>query len=390
MITSREIEAKANEFGLAPHEIEKDYVYGWLLSALYNRSSLRTSLVLKGGNGLRKAYLPNTRFSKDLDFSISSTIDKNALVNELARICAFVEQETGVHFFIERTIVKDKDLRIGFDALEARLYFKGFYREENLSLKAQLDVTQSDRVYLPIQERKLIHPYSDLDQCSATIRAQKIEEILASKLVAMLTRAKAADLFDLFVSIFLANDFAVDRLQVISTFLKRYTFERRPAAAREELLRLQLEELRPLWPAIVAPQGRRFAFDHVVSSFKSLIESMFALIETTGVSIRPTDLPGVGHLRAFASRSYFPSDVRNTILAAFRTHTMIELVYDGRQRVVQPYKIEHRLRQSDNTSHEYFWGYDTSGGRSGPGIKKFLCEKIESLQITNRPFLVRT
>jgi predicted nucleotidyltransferase component of viral defense system len=38
--------------------------YGWVLNALYTQSALGNLLVLKGGNGLRKAFLPNTRFSK--------------------------------------------------------------------------------------------------------------------------------------------------------------------------------------------------------------------------------------------------------------------------------------------------------------------------------------
>jgi hypothetical protein len=136
VITSREIEERAQEFGINPADVEKDYVYGWVLHALYSQSALGKHFILKGGNGLRKAFLPNTRFSKDLDFSSEQSIDRAFLVDELKSICEFVEHQTEVHFSTDRTVVKNKDLPIGIDALEARLYFKGFYGEENITLKS--------------------------------------------------------------------------------------------------------------------------------------------------------------------------------------------------------------------------------------------------------------
>jgi predicted nucleotidyltransferase component of viral defense system len=363
MITNEEIEAKAKELGLTPHEVEKDYIYGWLLNTIYSRSGLGSLLILKGGNCLRKAYLQNTRFSKDLDFSAWNAIDQNFLAHELSRVCIDVEEQTGVHFFTNKTAVKNKDPRISFDVLEARLYFKGFYGEENLSLKAQIDVTQSDSIYLPVQQRRLIHPYSDFDRCNSTIRAQKIEEVLASKLVAMLARSKAVDLFDLFISIFLKNEFAINRREIISTFLKKYGSGPPPSASKDQLLGLELDHFGPLWAELVVPRDQRFGFDYVVSSFKSLIGSLFDLIGTTVGGAIP---PMAGHFpypRGSAALGYLPTDVRNTLLAALRTETFVELIYKGWKRLVEPYKIEYRVRKSDNTGHEYFLGLRQNGGR---------------------------
>jgi hypothetical protein len=47
--------------------VQRDYVFGRLLTAIY-------ILVLKGGNGFRKAYLPNMRFSA-VDFGTESAVD---------------------------------------------------------------------------------------------------------------------------------------------------------------------------------------------------------------------------------------------------------------------------------------------------------------------------
>ena len=109
-------------------------------------------------------------------------------------------------------MIREKDLPIpNTNALEARLYFKGFYGEENLSLRTQLDITQFDKIYLPIQTRALLHPYSDQAVCAVTIRCNKIEGILASKLTTLLHRCKPVDLFDLLYTTVLKNEYGVVR-----------------------------------------------------------------------------------------------------------------------------------------------------------------------------------
>lgn len=133
MISDREIEIKAQEFGINPPDVEKDYIYGWLLNSLYTQSPSFGSLDPERGNGLRKAYLPNTRFSKDLDFSVQHHIDPGFLADELKKLCDVVEHHAKVQFSKDRTTVRNKDLSMGIDALEARLYFKGFYGDENLT-----------------------------------------------------------------------------------------------------------------------------------------------------------------------------------------------------------------------------------------------------------------
>ena len=399
MITSREIEDKAKEFGINPSDVEKDYVYGWILTALHTQSGLGTQLILKGGNGLRKAYLPQTRFSKDLDFSCQSHLDHALLAQELKRVCQFVEENAQVHFAPDRTLIRNKDLPAKIDAVEARLYFKGFYGEENITLKAQLDITQFDKIYLPVQQRALLHPYSDSAQCAAMIYCQKIEEILASKLTTLLHRRKAIDLFDLLYSIIFTRDFPVDRLQITSTFLKKSIFEPQPSIARDQLLGLPLDEYRPMWSSIVAPIRSLFNFDYVVANFRSLIELLFSVVNQPVASpvVSGFSLGGRPRVAARAtlsahsiSPSFFSWGVRNVIVAAGRSQTLIELVYDGFRRLVEPYKIEYYVRKSDGFGQEYFWGYDRSGGKSGTiSMKTFLCDKIQSARPTDLMFVPR-
>lgn len=128
MITKDEIEAKAAEFDIHASDVERDYVFGWLLGGIYSVSSLKDTLVLKGGNCFRKAYFPMTRFSRDLDFSCQTAIDQGILLSELNRVCDFVQDQAGIIFEKERNRAEEKHI-IDRDkkVYQARLYFKDFY-----------------------------------------------------------------------------------------------------------------------------------------------------------------------------------------------------------------------------------------------------------------------
>jgi hypothetical protein len=49
MIDLDEINAKADEFGLHTSNVQRDYVFGWLIGGLFEVSALRDVVALKGG-----------------------------------------------------------------------------------------------------------------------------------------------------------------------------------------------------------------------------------------------------------------------------------------------------------------------------------------------------
>jgi predicted nucleotidyltransferase component of viral defense system len=214
VITKDEIEAKAEEFGLHAANIERDYVFGWLLAGIYSTSLLEGALILKGGNCFRKAYFPHTRFSNDLDFSSTTVIQEANLTSELNSVCDFVQEQTGVSFEKHRNWVReksnsDKDL---------------YGNPHTTTISVHLDVTEYDRIFLPVQDRFLIHPYSDSNQCSATIRCHKLEELLAAKLKCLLQRRHSFDLYDYVYSVFINRDLEINRGEILRTFLPLLLF----------------------------------------------------------------------------------------------------------------------------------------------------------------------
>jgi predicted nucleotidyltransferase component of viral defense system len=64
VIFDSEIEQKAVELDVSPQNVERDYVHGWLLKEIYAHPRLANLIVLKGGNAIRKGYMPGARYSK--------------------------------------------------------------------------------------------------------------------------------------------------------------------------------------------------------------------------------------------------------------------------------------------------------------------------------------
>jgi predicted nucleotidyltransferase component of viral defense system len=376
MIETEEVLRRSDELGISPANVQRDYVFGWLTASIYASSALAPSLVLKGGNAFRKAYFPATRFSDDLDFSAPEGFGAFDLLTELNEACRNAESQSGVQFDLERNrIVGEQRIDSGAVVHKIRLYFRDFSGHESpLTLKVRLDVAEFDRLRLPVQTRPLIHPYSDASQCAAQIRCVKLEEALADKMICLLQRRYAYDLFDLVYGVFISSDIDVNRKQVVTTFLQKTVFQSSPQTAKGLLTGLVFDPVRGFWDRIVCPVATHFSFDHAVSVLQNGLESLFADFGY-----------GTGRFGAF-----FPPELRNVIMEGAQSHTLLRLTYQGRTRLVEPYSLVFKVRRaSDGVAQEYFYGYDQTGGRSGPGIKAFLQGNVDHLESTAEPFVPR-
>lgn len=120
-----------------------------------------------------------------------------------------------------------------------------------------------------------------------------------------------------------------------------------------------------------------------------MINSLFSFIPVLNPAVSVGGFAGRGYGYS-GGVSYFSSENRNTIISAGKSQKIVELLYDGFRRYVEPYELEYRVRKSDDMGVEYFWGYDMSGGKSGKiGTKMFICDKIQSITETNMPFYPR-
>jgi predicted nucleotidyltransferase component of viral defense system len=72
MIRKKEIETKAEEQYIPKSTIDKDWVLGHFIDAIFSIPECKENLIFKGGTCLRKCYFPNYRFSEDLDFTCTN------------------------------------------------------------------------------------------------------------------------------------------------------------------------------------------------------------------------------------------------------------------------------------------------------------------------------
>jgi len=375
MIGRDEIETKACEFEIHPANVQRDYIFGWILSGLFTVSELKDRVFLKGGNALRKGYFANTRFSPDLDFGTPVEVTPKDVMEGFSKICAFIQAKTGVRFLPEEHRIAEwypptDNLVTDLKVYDVRLYFQDFYGQaDHLKIRVSIDFTRYDRVVLPLQTRPLIHPYSDAPGLACTLQCMKLEEIIATKLKCLLQRQHAPDLFDYVYSIRLLGG-KLNRRELLTTFIRKTIFANNPHFVKNLLLNSPLQFFRNVWHnSIVCARQVAIGVDEAISFYLKDLNDLFRVTPE-------------GRSDTF---QYFGPDLRNPIMEAGRTLTCLRINYDSISRVVEPYSLKF-MQRKDGVEREYLYVYDRDGGNSGPGLKSLIAEKVSSIETTEQKF----
>jgi len=195
MIPAAELRRLAGAWNADVTVVERDYVLSWVLAGLYRRPTLAERLVFKGGTALRKCYFPDYRFSADLDFTLSTSLPPQELRSEIEAACRTLTGESG----LELALVDLRTLRDvpGEEAHQGRIAYVGpLGRLGGDRPRIKLDLTIYETLVLPPEHRSVYHLYSDAGSLSLTVPVYALDEMLAEKLRAMLRRARARDLYD--------------------------------------------------------------------------------------------------------------------------------------------------------------------------------------------------
>lgn len=152
--------------------------------------------------------------------------------------------------------------------------------------------------------------------------------------------------------------------------------------ARNLLLELPFQAIRGLWNEyLVCPKLALFSFEDAETWFRNVIGEIFAMSEP---QLAHAGMPGP--ILGRAALSYFPSGARSDIMESARLHRLLRFVYDGLERIVDPYALVFKRRR-DGVGREYFYGWDRVGGRSGEiGIKSYIADKVHSVSILDETF----
>lgn len=162
----------------------------WVLHAIAN-SPLYSQIALKGGTALKKMYIPEYRFSEDLDFTILDAELRNAkLEPTVESLFPWLKREANLTLEIRKVDVHSS----GNPAFY--LNYVGPLQGNITSRFLKMDFTRGETLAYPHKNLVVQSTYSDLQNRKALLQVYSPEEILAEKLRSLLTRAEPRDLYD--------------------------------------------------------------------------------------------------------------------------------------------------------------------------------------------------
>ena len=97
MIHPKEINKYATTYKVSDRQIEKDYVLTWLIYGIASHAILNKALAFKGGTVIKKCYIEDYRFSKDLDFTLLDESFQHSTCKEmLSEVFTWVKEEANI------------------------------------------------------------------------------------------------------------------------------------------------------------------------------------------------------------------------------------------------------------------------------------------------------
>ena len=230
MILQKEIATISEQLGVSKSVIDKDWVLGHFIAAIFNEPELKETLIFKGGTCLKKCWFEEYRFSEDLDFT-SKSQDFKLTPDHLKFITKHIEDHTEVKTHIvslKPLLFKDK-----LTGYEAIIKFWGADHPKNVmpttpdrwQTKIKIEIILYEEMIFDVTNRNVSHPYSDKLALENPIPCYKIEEVLSEKIRALIQRSYTAprDYYDIW---YLSNNFPdLNWSVIVDAFYKKMKFK---------------------------------------------------------------------------------------------------------------------------------------------------------------------
>ncbi len=248
MILQREIKTIAEHQEVPASTIDKDWVLGHFVNAIYSMDGWKDKLIFKGGTCLHKCYIEDYRFSEDLDFT---SVDENFEFTKksLTLLCEQVFQQAEIATHIESLRpLRFNEVLTGY---ESKIKFWGADHPRNQeppspdrwTSSIKLEIILYEKIMFPSVNKKIIHPYSDKEILSDTqVNCYSIEEVITEKLRALIQRAYTAprDYFDIWYLVNHNKDLEWEKIK--RAFLEKVKFKNLSFKSHDELLTEEAEQ----------------------------------------------------------------------------------------------------------------------------------------------------
>lgn len=202
-MTYKEIQTIAKALRMEEVVIDKDWILGHFLNAMFNFPDISKNFVFKGGTCLKKNYFEDYRFSEDLDFTL---LDKKFVIDDqlFYKISKLTEENSGAKFHLKKINKQiHNDIAQGY---EVTVLYWGAYHKPNQTVlpvnrwqtKIKLDISYSEEVILEPEKKSIFHSYSDKAIIQSIIPTYPLNEIVAEKLRSLIQRNRPRDIYDLY------------------------------------------------------------------------------------------------------------------------------------------------------------------------------------------------
>jgi len=286
VILQREIATIAQARNVAKLTIDKDWVLGHFLDAIYSIDSLNDNLIFKGGTCLKKCYLPDYRFSEDLDFTCrdSNFELKRSQINQ---ICKLVDQRAGILTHVEKFLpLEFENKPTGYQVIIK--YWGADHKQSEAPpeparwlTSVKVEIITYEKLMLTIEEKQVYHDYSDtLSVSSEKVPCYSIAEMVSEKLRALIQRSYSAprDYFDIWM---LSQTFsALDYDTIVKTFLEKMKFKELQFVGIEQFLNAHTDRIvGTAWKNSLAhqiPNGNLPSYETVKDDLMVMFGKMFS------------------------------------------------------------------------------------------------------------------
>jgi predicted nucleotidyltransferase component of viral defense system len=174
--------------------LERDYCLSWFLVGL-SKTPLIDILAFKGGTAIKKCYIPDYRFSEDLDFTLRKAVSFEKIQAYLALAFENVEKASGIKIQVSRyDRHSHENSHTFFIAYEGPL-------PGTAAKEAKVDITIQEKIVFPVASNPVLKTYDEYEDLpdDAIISIYSMNEIVSEKIVALLdpARNEPRDLYDL-------------------------------------------------------------------------------------------------------------------------------------------------------------------------------------------------
>ena len=179
------LQSLANETGFQPDALEKTLRHIVLLQEFSRDTVLSDRLALKGGTALNHFYLSTERLSVDIDLNFVGVLSRSSMVSERPKVEAALQR---------LLVSQGYNVRRLPNSHAGGKWVLGYSSVLGFGGTLSLDLNYMFRQPLFGTERMSSHPLGNLQ--ADRVLVLNIHEIIAGKIVALIARNAARDLFD--------------------------------------------------------------------------------------------------------------------------------------------------------------------------------------------------